>query len=118
MLIGRASRAVASAGLLRITVAGARTTDDTSGGELARTGTAVLVGRITDGVRLELASIRVTAAVCSAANLSTAIAVLATLDDAVSTLAADKSLDVLVVSQAVALDVALESRADVTDTAW
>lgn len=117
VLILRARRLVAGALFLRIAIASAGAANLGRGSKLAGGIATVFVVGIADSASLELAGFGVTALVVTTDSLTTTVTFLTRLNNAVTALATSDSLDVLVIRQTVRLDVALESRANVSDTA-
>lgn len=115
VLVFWASTGVSGTFFLAVTLAGAGATYGIGRGELAFLAAAV-VGIIADGVTLELARLGVAARVVTAAFLSTTVAVLAGLDDAISTLASTNGSDPAVVGQTAGFDaVTAQGGADVAN---
>ena len=98
--VRRASGRGTTAYLLRVAYPSAGTTNGSVRGELARRSTAVLVARITNRVRGELAGRWVATGIVSTPNGASTIALLASFNDSVSTLAPGDRRDVLVRRQA------------------
>lgn len=117
VLVLGARRLVARALLLRIAIASAGAANLGRGSKLASSIATVFVVGIADGASLELAGFGVTALVVTTDSLTTTVTFLTRLNNAVTALATSDSLDVLVIRQTVRLDVTLESRANVSDTA-
>lgn len=115
--VGWAGSISTGADLLRITLAGTRSTYAAGAGELAILA-AFLIRVIANSAVLEFACGGVAAGVVTAIFCSPAIAFFAILDDTVPALVTGYGCDSGVVRQAGALDaITAESRADVSDSA-
>ena len=116
--IHRTSRIRTRTSFLRVTFARTRPTDLIGRSELTVLAT-ILVGIVAEGIFLEPASLGVTAFVVAATGLTSAIAILARLDDAVTTLITGDDRHSLVGRETVRFNaIPSHGRADVTDRTW
>lgn len=118
MLVGRTAGSIARTFFLRVTVAIAGAADRTVGGKATFTGTTVFVAGVALSVAAEFAGRAIAAAIVATAVRTTAVTVLAALDDAVATLASHDGVDILVVREAINLSIQAQSCANIADAAW
>lgn len=115
--VGGASRSVARAGLLGITLASAGTADSACRGKLALTA-AVLVGIVADCTGLELAGRSIATRIVAAAFCATTVALFAFFDNAIAALLSTDGGDALVCAETLCVDaVPSHGSTDVADTA-